>query len=582
MKFITITSLLIWLSFKVLANSVYAIKIENQLHFNAIDESLTQAIKSGYKDVHISIGPGIYFYKENQLNRVNEQQPDVDISIEGEQAILIAAGIDYRNGDTLKEPISPNATFFDTSDMTYYDYWGKCQYADDLVQIADISQRLCYLPFSKAENKDAKACRHLYISIPQWYKSKIYKVKEIKNGKIYFTTDYLEYIHKRNREGYTINYDYLFGGGKTRFKLFDPTSAKWAMYIKNEKTISNSKTIHECRSCRFLRMDHVSYRSFSISGIQFIGNYDGNNHLLSFVEAKTEKLLIHNCSFEGIKSRLVYAGETSNLSFLKNTIIRCSHNGIESTNSSENTIIADNFFSDCGDNMLQTFCVNCKGKNYYIARNRFKNFGYSAIGLGVWHGHQKGHESSGIVEHNEIWYDKDYLAHLEQYTLMDSGAIYLWTQNDDAQIRYNYIHDYGGVAENHGVFCDDGASHFKLYGNIIINISDYSIDSRSCQAEFPKGNQDIQIKYNIVDKPIKFEGNTRHNNKCIKSSNIFLYKKEIFPFQNKYANLTIETADKHLQFGGWRESSIMVGNKTLKQLKLLPCYLEIKKYINKK
>ena len=102
------------------------------------------------------------------MNRENEQQPDVDICIEGEEAILIAAGKDYRNGDALKEPISPQAAFLDTSDMTYFNYWEQCQYADDLVQIADISQRLCYLPFSKAENKDAKTCQPLYVTIPQW------------------------------------------------------------------------------------------------------------------------------------------------------------------------------------------------------------------------------------------------------------------------------------------------------------------------------------------------------------------------------------------------------------------------------
>jgi hypothetical protein len=561
----------------------FTIFISNQQQFDSINVKLSEAISNKETNIQVRIGQGIYYFKENHIRRVKDHHPNVSVLIQGENAILIAAGTDYRNNNKYQGDFSPNATFVDTQDLSSYDYWGDCGYADGLIQVVDAKKNLCRLPYSKAKDMNARECENLYIRIPQWYKSSTYKVIKIEKGGIYFTADKLEYIQKRGRQEYTVNYDYLFAGKNTRFLLCNPTDQSKPMRIEGSKAICKNNQIHECGNCLFLSLNNVSYKNFTISGFHFIGNRDKNNHLISFVRTKTEKTEISNCRFEKIQSRIIFADDTPNFNFKGNTINHCRHHGLESTNSCENTIVTDNTFSNCGSNMLQTFCVNCKGKNYYIAKNKFLNFGYGAIGIGVWHGSKKGYESSGIVEYNEIWYDSEYLAHLERHTLMDSGAIYLWTQNDNAIVQYNYIHDYSGMYYNHGIYCDDGASHYKLYGNIIINIqSNNSIDARTCQSEFPESNQDIQMMYNIVDRPIKFEGNTKSDNGCIKSRNILLYKiGEDIP-KHIYAHLKTKKQDKQLLYEDWDEQGIIVSNKTMKTLKQLPCFDQIKQYIKKK
>lgn len=71
--------------------------------------------------------------------------------------------------------------------------------------------------------------------------------------------------------------------------------------------------------------------------------------------------------------------------------------------------------------------------------------------------------------------------------LMDSGAIYTWTQNDQVIIRYNYIHDYTGASDNRGMFCDDGAANFKIIGNRILRIANsYCVDSRIIKDQRPE------------------------------------------------------------------------------------------------
>lgn len=561
----------------------YVITIDNQRSFDNINSKLSQAIDGGQKDIQIRIVPGVYYYKERQIHRSKEQHPEVSVCISGQDATLIAAGSNYHKDSDYIEKFSPYTTYVETQELKAYDYWEDCVFSDGRVIVVDKDKKLCCLPFSKAKNTSPEDCKNIYITIPQWFKSSTYKVTKIEKGNIYFIADRLEYIQKRGREDYTINYDYLFAGQTTRFKLCNPLSNSKPMQIRGNKIILTNGTIHECKAAQFLSMEMVQYKNFMVTGLRFLGNTDNGTPLIDLHDTKMENVTISNCSFEHIQSKVIYADNTSNLTFSTNSLTNCNNHGIETTNSCRKTTVINNSFSNCGGNMLQTFCVSCKGSNYYIAHNIFKNFGYSAIGIGMWYGSKKNHESSGIVEYNEIWYDSDYLAHLERHTLMDSGAIYLWTQNDDAIIRYNYIHDFSGMFYNHGIYCDDGASHYKLYGNIIINIqSNNSIDARTCQSEFPESNQDIQMMYNIVDRPIKFEGNTKYDNGCIKSRNILLYKiGEDIP-KHIYAHLKTKKQDKQLLYEDWDEQGIIVSNKTMKTLKQLPCFDQIKQYIKKK
>ena len=561
---------------------VYAIDIiiDSQQQFDNINLFIKKNTQNESKDIRIIINPGTYYFKEGHLRLANLQHPDVSISIEGRDAVLIADGSDYSGGMAYTGGFNPKSTFVDTQTLEAYDYWHDCTYADGLVEIADESSLLCRLPNADSACRPEEECQHLYITIPQWFKSFTYKVVKIEDGNIYFTADKLECIHRGQRESYSLNYDYLYAGAeRVRFVLCDPTDSSMPMQI-TDRVVTTRSNIHECRANQFLGLSNVSLKRFSLTGIRFLGNADNNRRLINISNTVTEDLTIADCSFEHIQSRILITSATPNVTFTRCTVSHCNSHGLESTNSCENTTVTDNTFEECGTNMQQTFCVNCKGKDYYVARNRFTNFGYSAIGLGVWHGHEKSCESSGIVEHNIICYTPEYLANKERHTLMDSGAIYLWTQNDDAVVRYNYIHDYGGMAYNQGIYCDDGASHFKLIGNIVINITeDRSIDARTCQSQFPDSNQDIQMMYNIVDRPIKFEGNTRADNGCIKSNNVMLHDTWDEVPSNIYKNLNTKQQDLQLTYEGWNDNGVIVNGKSKEALKRLPCYDSIKQFI---
>ena len=130
---------------------------------------------------------------------------------------------------------------------------------------------------------------------------------------------------------------------------------------------------------------------------------------------------------------------------------------------------------------------------------------------------------SGVIEDNELYYTPQYYTDYKKHTLMDSGAIYLWTQNDDVTIRNNYIHDYIGMADNRGIFCDDGAANFKIIGNRILRIANsYCVDSRKIKDQRPEkfmNNVNISITDNVFDGRIRFEGRDGEGNGCVYGRN---------------------------------------------------------------
>ena len=92
-------------------------------------------------------------------------------------------------------------------------------------------------------------------------------------------------------------------------------------------------------------------------------------------------------------------------------------------------------------------------------------------------------------------------------SLIDSGAIYVWTQNRDLTIFGNYVHDIYGYHGNRGIFCDDGVVNVTVRNNLVLNIeSSYPIDVRKyfkvawCKGSYVrKGNLGNKIEGNTVD-----------------------------------------------------------------------------------
>ena len=180
--------------------------------------------------------------------------------------------------------------------------------------------------------------------------------------------------------------------------------------------------------------------------------------------------------------------------------------------------------------MVNSFCTTGSGTDFYVAYNTFLDFGYSAIGLGYGYLNEHKHEITALAEHNQLTYSTAWAAHPDQHCLMDSGAIYVSTQNDNTIIRDNQILSYNGMKGNRGIFCDDGAFNLEIYGNRIIGIdNDYSINSWRCkrieqdpQSQVQRTNFNIRIYDNVVNAPILFDPREDTDNGCYIGSNRFL------------------------------------------------------------
>ena len=439
----------------------YKIIIKNQFQFDEINKQIKASIDEGRKNIIVEIEKGVYYYQENHIY-LKDAFPDVSITIKGKNAVLIAAGNNYRQRDEYKNEFNHATTFVDVQQLQAFDSWSDAIYADSLIEVVDEVNRLCRIPYSVFQPANNEDFSNVYVSITQWYQNKTYKVTNINRRGIYFIADDLKYIKQFGREGWSVNYDYIYGKQNPRFRLCNYSGNNGLVHVSNRYIDGYFDTIHECQASRFLMLDRANFSSFSIRGLRFIGN-KGGSQLMRIRYSTKGTVHVSDCTFESIRGSVVYADGSHNIEFVKNKIVDCYDYGVRVANGCANIRITNNHFENCGRNMNNTFCITSAAKDYYIAYNTFKNFGYGAIGIGVWHGSKKNDVSSGIIEHNEMWYTPDYFLNKEKHTIMDSGAIYLWTQNDDAIIRYNYIHDYTGMEQNRGIFCDDGASNFKIY-----------------------------------------------------------------------------------------------------------------------
>ena len=96
---------------------------------------------------------------------------------------------------------------------------------------------------------------------------------------------------------------------------------------------------------------------------------------------------------------------------------------------------------------------------------------------------------------------------------MDTGAIYVYTQNTSLEIRNNFIHDISGPYGNRGIFCDDGTVNTYIHDNRVERISNsYCIDLRRVQSVETRPDSKIRrvnvgnrIEKNQVDGRIRFE-----------------------------------------------------------------------------
>lgn len=462
----------------------YIIRVVNQKQFDCLNEEITKAIMAGEKNVHVKIGKGIYHFHENHIVWSNEHLSDVSVTVESKGAV-ITSDENYE-----KEPARP---------------WGELEYADTLISVVDEAQKLCIIPWRNDLNDDEKM-KITKVQITQWYKAMVYNVLRIDTLGIYFLASDLAYLERFGQKGYNVNYDYIYGRSIPRFRLYD------AMKERN------------CDAACFFNMQNTIIKQVSIKGLCFNGNKAGCS-LISMNNVTSERITIRDCKFENIRSSVVKCTSTGNVVVDKNLIRNTEGEEMLFSKGCINVHLTNNKFENNGLRFNNERCVTCWEATYYIANNTFCDYGRMAIAVGVWHGTEKKNISKGIIEHNEIYYTPTYMATKEKHASMDGGAIYVWTQNDGAIIRYNYIHDYCGMRFNSGIYCDDGACNCIIYGNVIINTPDgYSIHSRRVkdQKKGFRNNANNFIANNIIDGAVVIDGYGTEERHTSKGSNIVL------------------------------------------------------------
>ena len=491
------------------------IKITNQTEFDNLGKSIIQKLSKGERDINVKITPGTYFYIDNHVDLSGKNYPDAVVSISGRGATLIAKGVEHKSGEVLG-----NATLehgFVKKSGENIDMWSGFMMADGLVEVVFEQQKLCRVKNSTYNRSDDVGEGMLQLT--QWYSSRVYPIVKTEKGYIYFTASNLT---KGWQGGWNVNNDYQFGRKYPRYRILSR---------KNKKT-----PFYECLATRFLVLGYgTMLRKVCVKGIRFCGNArDGEKPVISCLSPYGSVDIV-DCDFIGMRSsRVISVGNKNEVTVENCSFSDCYENGVIASHQSQDVKIVGCVFSNMGIGWTNSFCVSCAGKSYYVADNDFQNFGYGAIALGFGYSNEKKNEISGIVEKNKITFTPDYKQYLAQYGLMDGGAIYLSTQNDHSVIRYNMIDNYIGAHGNHGIFCDDGALGFEIYGNVITNIDngrciaarrDASIEYvRNKKSKVHKTNINNVVRDNVMDGCYLFWGNEQANNGCVKGTNYLIAK----------------------------------------------------------
>lgn len=513
--------------------ATHTVTVSNQLDFDNLNQQLSSLLENATDNIiKVDFLQGIYSFHDDHINITNVNAPGVSIYFEGNGSIIMSEGRDYNNGDLYTDEVTPTESFV-TPDGKDYNTWSKIlRTSNYLVEVVDEAKMICRLnvsELSQLSDKDEEECRMMYIWIPQWYYSRSYKVKKIESGYIYFTVSSL----------YDINYDYSYGKiSQLRFRLSNNSDERGDILIKdNHIYLPNGvDKVRHAKADRLFKLYNTKLKALSISGLKIYGNtkkdpdnpdYNNSRQLVDVNNFKSSSFNIDNCEFRSIQTRVINLISTNNVTIGNSTFEDCYSYGVFQDRASRVFDMHDCLLHNVNKRINNTFAIFCRGADFHVHDNIITNFGYSAIAAGIWDGHNDVTlNCDGVIERNEIYYTQPYYEKADEHNLMDSGAIYLYTITNKTTVRYNHIHHYGGAYGNHGIFCDDGAKNFQIYGNTITNLIDgYSIDSRRVNGnDSPFGGLNVNnvIRDNIVDCAIRFQGNEMSNNGCIFDGNIHL------------------------------------------------------------
>lgn len=509
------------------------IVVSSQTEFDGLQEQLINTIKSGEKVIYVKLLPGTYIAKEKHITLKDIDAADTKIRFVGHGATLIPEGHEYHDGDNYQGTFSVGNSWM--SGNKDVETWSYVKYADSLIEVLDAEEKRCRLKCKNSFSANTDFS-NAYILITHWYQSSTYKIEKIEGQYIYFTANDLK---ESSYGGYNVNDDYNYGNKIIRYKLCNIETGEDYFRITDGKVhLPNGVTsVWEGKTYNYLTFQNCKFAIVEVDGIQFYGNAFAESHPAIIIRnTACKKIRIHKCGFYGMRGSIITVSASPNVIIDNNQFADTYYYGIWSNNGSANTVVEKNSFKSMGKRMHNTKCVGCLGTNYRVSNNVFLDFGYCGIRTGVWYKSDMKQPCTGVIENNDLSYSQDYLDHIENYGIMDGGAIYLATKNAGSIVRNNYIHDFSGIKHNRGIFCDDGASNIEIYGNVITDIANsMCIDSRRVtfversntpESGIERANINIVIRDNTVDGSIRFEAHEDSDNGCVKGANYILPAKD--------------------------------------------------------
>lgn len=569
--------------------SATVISITNQEEFDGIMSSINNAVSQGATQIIIEFSPGRYYFKERHIDFANKDYHNIAVRFIGNGAYFIGSNKVFVSGESFGEDFDNSYAYID-DDMNPVSFWGKMHTTDKELEVVDKASKLCRIHYEGIKDYSESECMQVFIFTSQSYRAKSYKVKYIKSNYVYFIADDLASLWGTN---YNINFDYVITQKKehTRFKLCN-IPGESENYVRNGKIILSNKykRVYQCNIKTLFHFSKSNLRYVEVKGFNICGNRATyRNHPQSLIYLANSSFqsgfYVHDCTFSSLKSQAMNASNTCNIQLSNNKLKYLYDQGFDIDNSCSDIYITYNEFSYCGLDLDIDGCVRCAGRNYYIGYNTFQNFGYSAIKLGNYHCNNDVQGSKGVAEYNNIYYTDDYVEAKHEYTMMDSGAIYLFTQNEKAIVRYNRICNYTGMNGNTGIYLDDGAYNVIIYGNVVLNIhNDRNIYSRRSAIEenasssktVTTSNTGNVILYNIVDGPCMFVANETNSN-CYQGYNVVLNDNNASDWANVIENFdkTEEDFQVHVEDIA-PNGTISLERSAMRSIKRLPTYKKMK------
>ena len=416
------------------------IPVRTQAEFDAFPEKLENLLPET-ASVRVEFGPGTFFFKDNHLDLSGLSCAGVEVVLSGNDTRLVAAD----GGSAV--PFSPG------------DGWVDLEKDTDVSRMGPVHSALFYpIPALRHRGRFRLLCQEpdlseeeaadVYMVLTQWFQGALYKVVKIA-GEIAL----LEKVGEHPTAWYT---ELRFGRCLPRYRMI------------NHPVDRPAETPHRSLASTFCRVDGCRLGAFRTEGIRFLGNRAGEP-LFLFRDFQADSTVVSGCSFEGIRSTVVVCEATDHVRFRDNEMARCYRGGLAADPESADVRVERNVFRDMGLALTNAPAVLCKGPEYRIGDNVFEDFAYSAVGVGTHFTETEEPVASGVVEDNEI-YMTEAFRRKPMRMLIDSGAIYIWTQNAGSVIRHNYIHDIHGHHGNRGIFGDDGVLGVRIEDNLVLDV----------------------------------------------------------------------------------------------------------------